>query len=227
MPGLTDAFARRALADTMSKRHDAYVHDARRIVDSTFRLIERTGGVDPSLRDILAEANLSTQAFYRLFRSKDELMLALLDDGRRQLVGYLEHRMDGALDSAAKVRAFVEGVMAQAQTPRAASRTRPFAVNQDRLSDAFPEEQQASVALLVDLVRDATGDAEGSEAAYRLTFATLHDHLVRRTRPSVAEVEHLVAFVLAGLGLDGAPDRGSDGGAVGRRATQRRGSSGG
>ena len=206
MPGLTDAFAHRALADTVSKRHDAYVHDAQRIVDATFRLIERTGGIDPSLRDILAEANLSTQAFYRLFRSKDELMLVILDDGRRQLVGYLEHRMEDAQGPAAKVRAFVEGVMAQAQTPRAAGRTRPFVVNEDRLADAFPEEQRASVALLVDLVHDVTGDAEGSEAAYRLTFATLHDHLVHRTRPSGAEVERLVAFVLAGLGLGDATE---------------------
>ncbi|HUI04435.1 MAG TPA: TetR/AcrR family transcriptional regulator [Acidimicrobiales bacterium] len=216
MSGLTDAFARRALADTMSKRHDAYVHDAQRIVASTFRLIERTGGIDPSLRDILAEAHLSTQAFYRLFRSKDELMLALLDDGRRQLVGYLEHRMEGAPDPASKVRAFIEGVMAQAQTPGAAARTRPFVVHQDRLAEAFPDEQQASVTLLVDLLRDATGDAAGCEAVYRLTFATLHDHLLRRTRPSAAEVEHLVGFALAGLGLaaaGGAPRTRGAGGA--------------
>ena len=215
MPGLTDSYARRALDRSTSKRRDAYVHDAECIVASTFRLIERTGGIDPSLRDILAEADLSTQAFYRLFRSKDELMLALLDDGRRQLVGYLEHRMAGAGDEAAKVRAWVEGVLAQASSPTAASRTRPFVVNQDRLAEAFPDEQHASVTLLVDLLRSALGapgggaDAvapgdtvrRGCESVYRLTFATLHDHLLRRTRPTAAEVEDVVIFALRGLGL--------------------------
>ena len=224
MPGLSDSYARRALDRSTSKRHDAYVHDAERIVASTFRLIEKTGGIDPSLRDILAEADLSTQAFYRLFRSKDELMLALLDDGRRQLVGYLEHRMAAAGDDPAKVRAWVEGVLAQASSPKAASRTRPFVVNQDRLAEAFPDEQQASVTLLVDLLRSALRAPGGADnvaspddtvrracvTAYRLTFATLHDHLLRRTRPTAAEVEDLVTFALRGLGLAPAANTGKE-----------------
>ena len=122
--------------------------------------------------------------------------------------------MAGTPDPAAQVRAFIEGVMAQAQTPDAASRTRPFVVNQDRLAEAFPDEQQASVALLVDLVRDAVGDDAGSEAVYRLTFAALHDHLLRRTQPSSAEVAHLVGFALGGLGM--APAPGHRAGAKGR-----------
>ena len=38
-------------------------------------LFESSGDVDPSLREILAATNLSTQAFYRYFTSKDELFL--------------------------------------------------------------------------------------------------------------------------------------------------------
>jgi AcrR family transcriptional regulator len=228
MPGLTDAYARRALEGSTARRHDAYVHDAERIVASTFRLIEQTGGIDPSLRDILADADLSTQAFYRLFRSKDELMLALLDDGRRQLFGYLEHRMAAVTGTAAKVRAWIEGVMAQASSPKAASRTRPFVVNQDRLAEAFADEQAASVALLVELLASALGEhgagvhktnsagaaRHGAEAVYRLTFATLHDHLLCRTRPTSADVDDLVTFAQRGLEL--APD------AITRKGKERR-----
>ena len=144
--------ARRALERSAAERHADYVEDVRRIVDATYRLIERTGGIDPSLRDVLAEAGLSTQAFYRFFRSKDELMLVLLDDGRRRLLGYLEHRMARATSPADKVRAWIEGVLAQAGNPAVAARTRPFLAHQDRLAEAFPEEQQASVDLLVGLL---------------------------------------------------------------------------
>jgi hypothetical protein len=35
---------------------------------------------------------------------------------------------------------------------------------------------------------------------YRLTFATLRDHLLSRLRPAPATVEHLVGFVLGGVG---------------------------
>jgi len=188
-------------------------------VDATYRLIERTGGIDPSLREVLAEAGLSTQAFYRYFRSKDELMLVLLDDGRRTLLGYLEHRMARATSPAEKVRAWIEGVLAQASSPGAAARTRPFLANQDRLAEAFPQEQQASFDLLVGLLVDALeghphdgsrrstrGAAlaarRDAEAVYRLAFATLHTHLARRSQASPDEVDHLVRFALRALSMD-------------------------
>jgi AcrR family transcriptional regulator len=214
---MTESLARRALDRSSTARHAEYVRDVQRIVDATYRLIERTGGIDPSLREVLAEAGLSTQAFYRFFRSKDELMVVILDDGRRQLLGYLEHRMARATSPADKVRAWIEGVLAQASNPEAAARTRPFLVNQDRLVEAFPEEQQASVDRLVDLLvgsldelrtavpgRGARRGAETTRrdagAIYRLALATLHDHLVGGTTPSGDDVDHLVGFVLGGVG---------------------------
>jgi AcrR family transcriptional regulator len=214
---MTVSLARRALDRSATARHAGYVRDVQRIVDATYRLIERTGAIDPSLREVLAEAGLSTQAFYRFFRSKDELMLVILDDGRRQLLGYLEHRMARATSPADKVRAWIEGVLAQAADPDAAARTRPFLVNQDRLVEAFPEEQQASVDRLVDLLvgsleelrttvpgrggRRGPGTARrDAEAIYRLSLATLHDHLAAGTKPSSDDVDHLVGFVLRGVG---------------------------
>jgi AcrR family transcriptional regulator len=217
MAGMTESLARRALDRSAAARHAEYVREVQHIVDATYRLIERTGGIDPSLREVLAEAGLSTQAFYRFFRSKDELMLVILDDGRRQLLGYLEHRMARATSPSDKVRAWIEGVLAQASNPEAAARTRPFLVNQDRLVEAFPEEQQASVDLLVGLLVDSLEELRSAgpgraarrgagtarrdaEAVYRLALATLHDHLVRGTTPSGDDVEHLVGFVLRGVG---------------------------
>ena len=218
MPGLTDALARRAVERSVADRHSAYAAEVQAIVDAAYRLIERTGGIDPSVRDVLAEAGLSTQAFYRYFKSKDELMLVLLDDGRRQLLGYLGHRMAGSRSPAGKVRAWIEGVLAQASHSEAAARTRPFVANQDRLADAFPDEQQESVDLLVGLLVDpiselqrSAGDRRtqarrteaarhGAEAVYTLAFGAMHAHLARRTRPTVHEVDDLVAFALRGLG---------------------------
>ena len=55
---------------------------------------------------------------------------------------------------AARVRAWVEGVLAQASTRRSADRTRPFLANEDRLSELFPDEQRESVDLLVDLLAE-------------------------------------------------------------------------
>jgi AcrR family transcriptional regulator len=185
------------------------VEEIRLLVDATFRLIEKTGSFDPPLRNVLKASGLSTQAFYKHFRSKDELLLVLLDDGRRQLLSYLQHRMDKATTPAGRVRAWIEGVLAQAANERAAKRTKPFVANQDRLADQFPVEQQASVDLLVDLLVDALTKLPGTvrdrrltrrdaEAIYYATFGALRAHLIKGTRPASEEVDHLVRFCMNG-----------------------------
>ena len=123
-----------------------------RIVESTFAIIERTGTLDPSMREILAEAGLSTQTFYRYFTSKDELMLALLDEGRRRLLASLQRRMQRSTVPTEQVRAWIQGVLAQASNTTAASRTRPWVMSEQRLSELFPDEQRTSVDLLIGLL---------------------------------------------------------------------------
>src|SRR6185295_7774185 len=119
---------------------------------------------------------------------KDELMLLLLDDGRRQLLSYLEHRMERATSADAQVRAWIEGVLAQAAQAKAAGRTRPFVVNEARLAELFPEEHRTSIDLLIDQLATALAGRGRSakarrdaEAIYHLVFGTLHQHLIAGT----------------------------------------------
>jgi AcrR family transcriptional regulator len=211
---VTDTLAERAVERAVADKRAELAAGMERIVESVYGLIEQTGDLDPPMRQILAHSGLSTQAFYRHFQSKDELMLAVLDDGRRRLVGHLEHRMQRAGSADAKVRAWIEGVLAQAADPRAARRTRPFVVSEDRLADAFPEEHQASIEQLVALLLPPLAELQGvsgtgrvtgrvrddARAVYRLTFATLRDMLASGERPTKSLVDHLVAFVLLGVG---------------------------
>jgi AcrR family transcriptional regulator len=205
-----------AIADrSLAERHSAYLEEVQRLIDATYAVMRRTGQVDPRVSDIVREAKSSNQAFYRHFRSKDELLAAILADGRRQLVGYLEHRMAQAATPLAQVRAWIEGVLAQATNRDAAERTRPFAVHGDRLADEFPTEQQASVAALTDLLGAAieaavaagelpavTDPARGADAVYHLAMGRMHRHLIDRTTPHDRDTEHLVGFALRGLGKE-------------------------
>lgn len=198
MVRLTETLARRAVERSVGERHAEYVEEMQRVIDATYDLIERTGGLDPSLRDILRETKLSTHAFYKYFQSKDELFLVLLDDGRRQLLDYLAHRMARAKSDEDKVRAWIEGVLAQASRTDVAARTRPFFANEDRLADAFPDEHQATIDLLIDQLGEVI-DKRAARAVYYLAFGALHAHLTRRTTPTRAEVQHIVKFALHGL----------------------------
>ena len=205
---LTEDLARRALEKSTGDRRATYAHEIERIIEATYQVIERTGRFDPSLREILKLTQLSNQAFYRYFQSKDELLLVVLDDGRRQIVDYLKHRMSLASNPEDQVRAWVEGVLAQAKDPVAASRTRPFVVSPDRLVEAFPDEMRISRDRLIEILAEAIGRVRtasavttwrDAEAIYHLTFGALHEHLSRRTIPEGEEVEHAVQFVLRSL----------------------------
>ncbi|MEX1008059.1 MAG: helix-turn-helix domain-containing protein [Acidimicrobiia bacterium] len=180
--------------------------DAERIVEATYRVIERTGTIDPRVRDILDEAGLSSPAFYRHFASKDELMLVIFDDGLRRQAEYLAHRMEAAPNARARVRAWIEGVVAQAVDPEAASRTRPFVANIGRLADQFPAEKARAEAVLLQQLEDALAAAAAAgelelrdphrdaRAVYDITYAYMEQRILTRTTPSRADIDHLVAF---------------------------------
>jgi AcrR family transcriptional regulator len=208
-PGLGAPVAEQAASRAVAARLEAYSEEVRRLVDAALVVMRRTGSLDPRVGDIVRTAGLSNQAFYRHFRGKDELLLAVLDDGQRRLVGYLEARMARVDPGAPRVRAWIEGVLEQARNDDAAANTRPFAVNGARLADQFPEQSAHSRELVVEPLRTAVADAGGdrlrdANAIYQLAFGFMNDALARRERPTRADVEHVVAFALAGI-AQGAP----------------------
>ena len=194
-----DALAERAVAE----RRRQYADEVRRLIDAAFTVMRTSGSLDPAVRDIVREAGLSNQAFYRHFASRDALLLAVLADGRRRLVDHLARRLAATDDSGEQLRRFVTGIMAQARDRDAADATRPFAVNGNRLFAQFPDQAQASRAELVALVLPAVRRLGGTDAdavlVHDLAMARMHDALVHRRVPDRREVQQLVDFCLSGV----------------------------
>jgi AcrR family transcriptional regulator len=189
------------LADrSLAARHETYAAEIRTLLDAALTVMRSEDTIEPRVSDIVRAAGLSNQAFYRHFKGKDEMLVALLDDGRQRLLATIERRMDRAEGDAAKVRAWIEVVLAQARDPEAAAATRPFAINGDRLAVKFPDETRRSRDRLVDPLRALVGDAPG-EAVYHVAMGTVHDALVMRAAPSRGEVDLIVEFALRGCGL--------------------------
>ena len=140
MENVVSTLAGRSLAE----RHEAYATEIRTLLDAALTVMRRDETIEPRVSDIVATAGLSNQAFYRHFRGKDELLVALLDDGRQRLLATIERRMARAKGTTGRVRAWIDAVLAQARDPEAAAATRPFALNGDRLAVQFPGETSGS-----------------------------------------------------------------------------------
>src|ERR1700690_4273037 len=155
----TPAPVEQTLADrAVAERRATYAAEARRLIDAAFVVMRRTGSIDPQVREIVREAGLSNQAFYRHFPSKDALLLAALADGQHQLVAHLDRRVAAASEPAEKIRRWITGLMAQARDRDAAEATRPFACNSARLADLFPEDLAASRAEMLESLTPARSE---------------------------------------------------------------------
>ena len=153
------SIAQRSVERALASRYATYTDEVNRLIASCLKVMEQTGNFDPRVGDILAEAGLSNQAFYRHFQSKEELLLAVLDKGARELTAYLTKRMASQPDPVGKIRAWIRGFAAQAIRPKAAAATRPFMFPSARLYERFPQEVPMTERQFLDLLEPQLTDA--------------------------------------------------------------------
>lgn len=180
-------------------------------MQATLALIRERGELEPPVAAIVRRARLSNQTFYRHFRSKHELLVAVLDHGIALLADYLEARMAAAPDPVERVRAWVRGMLAQALDVRGAEATRPFALARGRLARHYPDEVARSEQRLAALARRAIAEAKAAgdlpdaepdadaEALYHLAMGWLEARLRSGEPAERRQASRLEAFAMAGL----------------------------
>lgn len=206
--------ATRIAQRTLAEREAGYAAEVRTLLEAGREVMRRCGTASrPRVADIVAEAGLSNDAFYRHFASKDALVTAILEDGAAQLASYLSHQMAKEPTPDGQVRRWVEGVLAQADGEVAAT-TLAVLWNGGSVGDGLASGRHFATAPVAGLLRQpfaslGSGDpALDASLAAHATLGILSDRLWQRTQPSRAEVDAVVAFCLrvAGPGR-GTPSR--------------------
>ncbi len=203
--------ALRSVDHAMERRRITYENEAKRLIEAGFALVQRTGKLEPTVGEIVAEAGLSNQAFYKHFHSKDELLLAMLEEGVLLLRGYIEHRVASGDTCRERIRNWLEGILEQALSEQGAAATRPFVISRARLSERFPREVEEAEARLTEMLREEIrgGVASGeypvadperdARLLYNLAMGWVERQLVDPSPAEVADANHLVEFALHGL----------------------------
>jgi len=192
--------------------------EAKALIDATWTVAARTGSVEPSVRDILQEAGLSTKAFYRHFHSKDDLMVVAYAEGTRVLTAFLEKKIGAHTDPVARIDAWIEAYARQASPPLA-RRTLPWSLGIGRLALLFPDDFNANQAAIVALLdREITSAVAAGVATtpdpagdawliFGYTVDTVRRHLLSGLAPSRPTVLRLVSFAHRALQCEPAPGR--------------------
>jgi AcrR family transcriptional regulator len=197
-----DDVAARVAAQTLARRGTDYVDEVRRLLDAALTIMAREGTSGRArVADIVTEAGLSNEAFYRHFASKDALVAALLEDGTERLARYVGHQMSKETAPERQLRRWVEGVLSQTSEPAAAT-TLAVLYNGGSIASGVGDGRHNASEPLSALLHEpfaALGCPAPEFPALLVAHAVVgrvSDHLWRGTRPRRDEIDTITEFCL-------------------------------
>lgn len=184
------------------------------ILDAALRVMRKNGYAECQITDILAEASLSTRAFYRHFKTKDEVLIAIYRENAETTSRRLAEKVAAAASPPEQLQVWIEETLSLGYDRRRASRVLVFASEAARRATGYAEENElAATALSAPLLEALeAGTASGmfptcDPAADAVTIHTIVWRLVGEAlsgSPSMTEQaarDHVMRFCLPALGV--------------------------
>ncbi len=211
-----DPWRDRALARSLGTARARSVDRLERLVDAARALANETGSASFTVAQVAARAGLNLKGFYRYFASKDDLLVALLEEDSRLGAELLRAQVDEQADPAARLRAAVTGTLELITWPGALGYAGVLIREHRRLAESRPEELNRALAPLIDVlaaeVRGAVnaGVARASDphrvarTMFALVLEAIHDVVLGRAEP-LAEAEFVWEFCWHGVHRDVTP----------------------
>jgi AcrR family transcriptional regulator len=145
----TAGTAARVADRTVSSARARAETEARALLEAALAVLRRDGAAGLTVAAVLAEAGLSTRAFYRHFASKDELLLALFDADTEAVAARVDAAVDASSDPRAALGAWVDQQLSLAYAPRRSRRTQVLWSEGRRLQLDHPDEFTRIVAAVL------------------------------------------------------------------------------
>jgi AcrR family transcriptional regulator len=192
---------------------------AKTMLDAAMRLIIAKGE-DFTTQDLVKEAGVALQTFYRYFASKDELLLAVIGYAMTDACERWEQAGAKLPDPLARLRFYIESAL-ESRGAQPSDATARFVVSTHwHLNRVFPKEladaEQPYVDLLAGAIKEAVAQgslqpADPDWAAWfisELVRTVYHDY-VYSEKPTEPMKEQLWQFCLRALGATDTGRRGS------------------
>jgi AcrR family transcriptional regulator len=172
---------------------------ASRFVVAARELANETGSAAFTVAQVVERAGSSLKSFYRCFRGKDELLLALIEDDSRRGVAALEPRLVGHAD---RLRGFVVELFGMLSLPGAAGYAGVLVREHRRLAEHHPEALDVALGPITGLLASliATSDPKrDAQTVLGVLVGGIHDVVLGRVDDPVELAEYLHGFCTRGL----------------------------
>jgi len=170
-----------------------------RLVAAARELANETGTAAFTVAQVAQRAQLSLKSFYRCFRGKDDLLLALLRDDSGLGAQILRERTAGVADP---LRTYVDVLFEMATDPAAVGYAGILVREHRRLSDVDPLGLDHALAPLTDLLAELVGTEDARRDAHTMLgvlIAGIHDVLSGRVSDPTEQARYLHRFCTRGL----------------------------
>ena len=176
---------------------EAFAAARQAFVDAALVVLSRRSDLDVSVTEVVQEAGMHNAAFYRVFESKDRLLLAVAQEAAERTVETLTVRMRRAHDVHQAVQAWATVLLRLTATDKSAQSIEAFALERHRFLRRFPDAEDRLVEPVRRVLADAlvyygvaAGEAHDvTNAAYELVMGQQATWIARGHRPTQREVE--------------------------------------
>jgi AcrR family transcriptional regulator len=198
----------RGVERALARQRAKYEAEVVRLLEATLAVMRDQDTDDPTVNDILQRAGLSTAAFYRHFPTKDDLLVALLDQAHEMTSSHIEQRLNTVRDPQDRVDVWVRAVFDLVRTEESLTSNRSLLLAHPRLLRQFPHEISTGFAVLAWPLQVAITDARAalglpagdaaldSRLALHQVFGILVDAAAIGLPPSRDVIDGVVSYTL-------------------------------
>ncbi len=209
----TMSWAERAVdrSPTVQRSRTRSLEQAQRVVAAARRLVEQKGS-SFTTQEVVKEARVALQTFYRHFPGKDQLLLAVIEDLIAENCVRYEEAARELPDPVARLRFYVTTALSGVDSDASAG-PRFITAEHWRLHQLYPDELAQATQPYTDLVRREIDAAEAAGLlaptdperdawlVTQLIMTVFHHHaFATSTRPTSETADHVWNFCLTALG---------------------------
>jgi AcrR family transcriptional regulator len=206
-----DPWRDRALARSLGPARARSVDHLERLVDAARMLANETGSAAFTVAQVAARAGVNLKGFYRYFASKDDLLVALLEEDSRLGADLVRAQVEAHTEPEERLRAAVTGALKLTTWPGALGYAGVLIREHRRLAESRPEELNRALAPLIDVLADEVQGAVDAGAAraadarrvartmFALVLEAIHDVVLGRAE-ALTEAEFVWEFCWHGVG---------------------------
>jgi AcrR family transcriptional regulator len=180
---------------------ETFAAERRAFVTAALELLQDSDSVDVRVSEIVRRCGGHNAAFYRIFGSKEGLLLAAVAEAVDRTARVLQRRMSAARTPAEAIALWVQTLMGRAATARATAATLPFALDRHRILYGFPDSEALLTGPLRQPIADALRSAGIPEAdaiataAFEMVMSQQATWIAVRHQPTQAELGRYVRLV--------------------------------